>query len=31
MRFTEAISKVIDANPNYGTRLQQAEKLADKW
>ena len=31
MRFTEAIKKVIDVNPNFGSRLQQAEKLARKW
>ncbi len=31
MRFTQAIKNVIDQNPNYGTRLQQAEKIAQKW
>lgn len=31
MRFTQAIKTVIDSNPNFGTRLQQAEKLAEKW
>ncbi len=31
MRYTQAIKSVIDQNPNYGTRLQQAERIASKW
>lgn len=31
MRYTQAIKSVIDQNPNYGTRLQQAERIANKW
>lgn len=31
MRYTQAIKSVIDQNPNYGTRLQQAERIATKW
>lgn len=31
MKYTQAIKSVIDQNPNYGTRLQQAERIAKKW
>lgn len=31
MKYTQAIKSVIDQNPNYGTRLQQAERIAAKW
>ncbi len=31
MRFTEAITRVIQENPAFGTRLQQAQRLAKKW
>lgn len=31
MKFTKAIKQVMNENPNYGTRLQQAERLAEKW
>lgn len=31
MKFTKAIKQVMNENPNYGTRLQQAERLAQKW
>lgn len=31
MKFTKAIKQVMSENPNYGTRLQQAQRLAAKW
>ncbi len=31
MKFTKAIKQVMSENPNYGTRLQQAQRLAQKW
>lgn len=31
VKFTKAIKQVMAENPNYGTRLQQAERLAAKW
>lgn len=30
-RLTQAIKNVVDSSPQFNTRLEQAEKLAEKW